>query len=150
MNLLNPTLSLQDGAQASYFEGLCDGNANNSGWYSDHLCPENRFREADHDANTGFAVTCVYGVTKEVLQISESVQEFMKRVRITKDFAQLTRPNGFPIWINGSAVSSIRAPLPNEYVAGVNTVVFTDNLTQGVKESPADVIAAINDHGGDL
>jgi len=105
---------------------------------------------ADHDANTGFAVTCVYGVTKEVLQISESVQEFMKRVRITKDFAQLTRPNGFPIWINGSAVSSIRAPLPNEYVAGVNTVVFTDNLTQGVKESPADVIAAINDHGGDL
>jgi hypothetical protein len=100
---------------------------------------------ADHDANTGFAVTCVYGVTKEVLQISESVQDFMKRVRITKDFAQLTRPNGFSIWINGSAVSSIRAPLPNEYVAGVNTVVFTDNLTQGVRESPADVTAAIND-----
>jgi hypothetical protein len=74
----------------------------------------------------------------------------MKRVRIAKDFAQLTRPNGFPIWINGSAVSSIRSPLPNEYVAGVNTVVFTDNLTQGVKESPADVAAAINDHGGDL
>jgi len=46
---------------------------------------------ADHDANTGFAVTCVYGVTKEVLQIRESVQEFLKRVRITKDFAQLTR-----------------------------------------------------------
>ena len=99
---------------------------------------------ADHDANTGFAVTCVYGVTKEVLQIRESVQEFLKRVRIT------TRPNGFTIWINGSAVSSIRAPLPNEYVAGVNTVVFTDNLTQGVKESLADVAAAINDHGGDL
>ena len=46
--------------------------------------------------------------------------------------------------------SSIRAPLPNEYVAGINTVVFTDNLTQGVKESLADVAAAINDHGGDL
>jgi hypothetical protein len=105
---------------------------------------------ADHDANTGFAVTCVYGVTKGALQISESVQDFMKRVRITKDFAQLTRPNGFPIWINGSAVSSIRSPLPNEYVAGVNTVVFTDSLTQGVKESPADVTAAINDHSGDL
>jgi hypothetical protein len=105
---------------------------------------------ADHDANTGLAITCVYGVTKEALQISEPVQDFMKRVRIAKDFAQLTRPNGFPIWINGSAVSSIRSPLPKEYVAGVNTVVFTDDLTQGVKESPADVAAAVNDHGGDL
>ena len=38
----------------------------------------------------------------------------MKRVRIAKDFAQLTRPNGLPIWINGSAVSSIRSPLPND------------------------------------
>jgi hypothetical protein len=70
---------------------------------------------ADHDANTGLAVTCVYGVTKEALQIEESVQEFMTRLRITKNFAQLTRPNGFPVWINGSAVDSIRAPLPNEY-----------------------------------
>ena len=114
------------------------------------FAPKVVFAIADHDANTGFAVTCVYGVTKEALQISEPVQEFMKRVRIAKDFAQLTRPNGFPIWINGSAVSSIRSPLPKEYVAGVNTVVFTDDLTQGVKESPADVAAAVNDHGGDL
>ena len=105
---------------------------------------------ADHDANTGLAITCVYGITKEALQISEPVQDFMKRVRIAKDFAQLTRPNGFPIWINGSAVSSICSPLPKEYVAGVNTVVFTDDLTQGVKELPADVAAAVNDHGGDL
>jgi hypothetical protein len=66
---------------------------------------------ADHDANTGFAVTCVHGITEDALQISEPVQEFMKRVRIAKDFAQLTRPNGFPVWINGSAVSSIRSPL---------------------------------------
>jgi hypothetical protein len=29
-------------------------------------------------------------------------------------------------------------------------VVFTDSLTQGVKESPGDVTAAINDHSGDL
>jgi putative ABC transport system substrate-binding protein len=52
---------------------------------------------ADHDANTGLAVTCVYGVTKEALQIRESVQEFLTRLRITNNFAQLTRPNGFPI-----------------------------------------------------
>ena len=105
---------------------------------------------ADHDASTGLVVTCVYGVAKETLQIRESVEEFMKRLRITKNFVQLTRPNGWPVWINGSAVSSIRGPLPSEYVAGVNTVVFADDLTQGVKELPGDVMAAINEHGGDL
>jgi hypothetical protein len=105
---------------------------------------------ADHDANTGLAVTCVYGVTKEALRISESVEEFMSRLRITKNFAQLTRPNDCPIWINGSAVNSIRAPLPNEFVTGVNTVVFTDDFMQGVKELPRDVAATINEHGGDL
>ena len=74
----------------------------------------------------------------------------MARLRIAKNFAQLTRPNGFPIWISGSAVSSIREPMPNEYVTGVKTVVFTDDFTQGVKELPADATVAINEHGGDL
>jgi hypothetical protein len=92
----------------------------------------------------------VYGVTKERLQISESPETFMRRLRIAKNFAQLTRPNDFPIWINGSAVNLIRAPLPSEYVTGVNTVVFTDDFAQGVKELPGDVATAINEHGGDL
>ncbi len=105
---------------------------------------------ADHDANTGAAVTCVYGINEGVLHISESVQAFMTRVGITKAFAQLTRPNGSPVWINGSAVSSICAPLPNEYVPAVKTLVFAGSLTQGVKEPPADVTKAINNHGGDL
>jgi len=103
---------------------------------------------ANHDADTGAVVTCVYGVTAAALKISEPVQAFMTRVRITKSFAQLTRRS--PVWINGPAVSSIRAPIPKEYVAGVNTVVFTDSLTQGVKELPSDVPKAINDHGGEL
>jgi hypothetical protein len=30
------------------------------------------------------------------------------------------------------------------------SVLRTDNLTQGVQEPPADVTAAVNDHGGDL
>jgi hypothetical protein len=104
----------------------------------------------DHDASTGEAVTCVYGITKSLLRISESVQAFMTRLKITKNFAQLTRPNGSPVWINGGAVSSIRAPLPNEFVAGVNTVVFADGLMQGVKETPPDVATSINGHGGEL
>ncbi len=105
---------------------------------------------ADHDANTGAAVTCIYGVNEGVLHISESVQAFMTRVGITENFARLTRPNGSPVWINGSAVSSVCAPLPGEYVPDVETLVFAGSLTQGVKESPADVTKAINNHGGDL
>jgi hypothetical protein len=92
----------------------------------------------------------VYGVTDTVLRISESVVAFMTRLKIMKNFAQLTRPNGSPVWMNGAAVSSIRAPLPNEYVAGVNTVIFASGLTQGVKETPADVTTSINSHGGAL
>jgi hypothetical protein len=105
---------------------------------------------ADHDASTGAAVTCIYGVTKEMLRINEAVPAFMARVKITAKFAQLTRPNGSPVWINGSAVSSLRAPLPGEYVAGVNAVVFTDALVQGVKESVEATTAALNAHGGDF
>lgn len=60
------------------------------------------------------------------------------------------QPNGSPIWMNGAAVSAIRAPLPNEYVAGVNTVVFASGLMQGVKETLADATASINSCGGDL
>lgn len=89
---------------------------------------------ADHDASTGEAVTCLYGLTNGTLKINESVQDFMSRVRIKANFAQLTRANGSPVWINGSVVSAVRAPLQNEYVAAVNAVVFTSALTQGVRE----------------
>ena len=105
---------------------------------------------ADHDAMTGATVTCIFGITKEMLRIAESVQAFMTRVKITAKLAQLTRPNGSPVWISGSAVSSLRVPLPGEYVAGVNTVIFTEVLVQGVREAPAAATSALNDHGGDL
>jgi hypothetical protein len=114
------------------------------------LSPRKRFRRSPTNANTGLAVTCVYGITKEELRIKESVGAFMRRLRITKSFRTTNPSEWFPAWINGSAVVSIRAPLPNEYVAGVKTVIFADSFTLGVKESPADVTAAVNDHGGDL
>jgi hypothetical protein len=56
------------------------------------FAPKGVAGHADYDANTGLAVTCVYGVTRETLRISESVEKFMRRLRITKNFAQLTRP----------------------------------------------------------
>jgi hypothetical protein len=105
---------------------------------------------ADHDASTGAAVTCVYGVTNDMLKISEGVQDFMNRLRITAKFAQLTRPNGSPVWINGSAVSSLYAPGPGEYVPAVKTLIVTPALTQGVQEGADAATKAINAHGGDL
>jgi hypothetical protein len=105
---------------------------------------------ADHDASTGEAVTCLYGLTNGTLKINKSVQDFMSRVRIKANFAQLTRANGSPVWINGSVVSTVRTPLQNEYVAAVNAVVFTSALTRGVRESPSNATSALNAHGGEL
>jgi len=104
----------------------------------------------DHDAVTGEAVTCVYGITVAALRTKEPAPTLMKRLRIAANFAQLTRPNGSPVWIDGASVSSLRAPLPDEFVDGVNTVVFASALTQGVKESPSVATAALNAQGADL
>jgi hypothetical protein len=105
---------------------------------------------ADHDAVTGEAVTCVYGITIGLLKTAETVQAFMARLEIAQNFAQLTRPNGSPIWINGAAVSSIRAPRPSEYVAGVSTVVSAGAMSFGVKEAANEATGLINAHGGEL
>ena len=40
------------------------------------FAPKGVLAPADHDANTGMAITCVYGVTKEALRISESATAF--------------------------------------------------------------------------
>ena len=105
---------------------------------------------ADHDATTGQAVTCIYGLSDKHVSVRESVPAIMARLKIGNNFAQLTRANGSPVWLNGSAVTLIRPPLPDEYVTGVNTVIFAAALTQGVKEPPDVVTTAINARGGDL
>ena len=105
---------------------------------------------ADHDADTGLAITCVYGILKARLEISETVAAFLNRLGITAQFAILTRPNGSNIWINGSSVSVIRQPLPYEYVPAVHAVVIAGSLTQGVSEDLAAATAAVNAHGGKM
>jgi hypothetical protein len=57
--------------------------------------------------------------------------------------AQLTRPDGSLVSINGAAVNSIRAALPNEFVPGVQTVVAMGEKRQGVKEDLATVAAKL-------
>lgn len=105
---------------------------------------------ADHNDTTGSAVTCVYGIPPSMLMIGETVRAFMQRVRIDKEFAQLTRPNGRPVWIRVTSVTAIRPPVRGEYPAGVKSVISTNSVTQAVKETPAAVTAALDAHGAKL
>jgi hypothetical protein len=100
----------------------------------------------DYDVLTHAFVTSVYGVRKAVLEISETPQEFMIRVNIQDNIAQLTRSTGRPIWINGNAVATLSEPLPNSYVDGVKTVIEIGSLRLGVADSVDDTTREINAH----
>ena len=75
---------------------------------------------SDHDPSTGKAVTCVYGISTAYLHIGESVQQLMTRLQIAANFGQVTRADGSPMWINNSAVTSIRSRVSTD-PAGVNS-----------------------------
>jgi hypothetical protein len=60
-----------------------------------------------------------------------------------KVVAKLTRPDGSPITIEAASVKSIRASFPNEFVPGVQTVIFTGEREQGVREDLATVVSAL-------
>ncbi|HUI94799.1 MAG TPA: hypothetical protein VLX44_03525 [Xanthobacteraceae bacterium] len=105
---------------------------------------------ADHNDTTGAAVTCVYGIPPSMLMVGETVPALLQRLKIEQDFAQLTRPNGWPVWIRGSSVTAVRPPAPGEYPAAVQSIVSTSSLTQAVKETPAEVTAALDARGGNL
>jgi len=104
----------------------------------------------DRDTSTGQAVTGIYGIAPAVVRIPETVDGFMTRVGIAARFAEFGRPNGSPIWISGTAVSALRAPLPDEYVAGVETVISVGKMSLGVVEDIAAVRDALNSHGAAL
>jgi membrane-bound lytic murein transglycosylase B len=62
--------------------------------------------------------------------------------------ATLTRPDGMPVSIDGTTVSSIRAAMPNEYAPGVQTVLAMGEKRQGVTEDLATVASILRSHGG--
>ena len=66
--------------------------------------PDDVFALGDHNDTTGEASTCVYGVIDEMVMIRETVPGFMQRVLNPGDFAQLTRPNNWPVWVRASAI----------------------------------------------
>ena len=103
---------------------------------------------ADHDADSGQAVTCVYGILKARVETAETVDALLNRLGIASNFVRLTRPSGYFVMICGAAVSVVRPPLPDEYVPEVNAVILVGSITQGVTENVANATAAINAHGG--
>lgn len=62
--------------------------------------------------------------------------------------ARLTRPNGAPVYVNGGAVVSVRAPLPGEYVAGVQSVLRVGRMMLGVREAVSQARSIVRAHGG--
>jgi hypothetical protein len=105
---------------------------------------------ADHDADTGDAVTTVYGLAGGRARIAESVHAFLRRIKVEANFGKLTRPNGTLVWINCKAVSAVRPPLQDEYGPDVRAVVSVGALTQAVKETPADVVRIVKALHGSL
>jgi hypothetical protein len=105
---------------------------------------------ADHDPDTGAAVTCIYGLSPPwgFIRISESVATFLARLGIVSWFVELTRPDGSPVWINAAAVLLLRKPLPGEYRADAKSVVFAGWLRQAVTQDPTSVKAAVESAGG--
>jgi hypothetical protein len=55
----------------------------------------------------------------------------------------VTAPNGHRLTINPALVRSVRAAEPGEYAPGVAAVIAMGHVQQGVKESPAVVLAEI-------
>jgi membrane-bound lytic murein transglycosylase B len=60
-----------------------------------------------------------------------------------KIVAKLTRPDGSPVTIDAATVDKIRAPFPNEFVSGVQTVVKIGERQQGVREDLATVASVL-------
>ncbi len=65
-----------------------------------------------------------------------------------RSLARLTRPDGSAVMVDAAAVIAVRAALPGEYAATVQSVVSIGRLRQGVRESAAAATAAIRSHGG--
>jgi hypothetical protein len=103
---------------------------------------------SDHDDSSAAAHTWVFGVPGGRALINETVDGFMKRLKIESDFAKLTRPDGWPVWIRAGSVSSVVAATPGESsvhtVKPIKAFVTVSGLRQAVAETVDDTRKAIN------
>jgi hypothetical protein len=96
--------------------------------------------------------TYVHGVDRGVLVTAEAAAALVARLGVSPPLAKLIRPDMTPVWIKGSAVSAIRAPLPTERrgPGAVNAVVMLgdlEQLHQAVHEDLATAERVLKAHG---
>jgi len=66
------------------------------------------------------AHTYVHGVERGVLVTAESAAALAARLGVNPPLAKLTRPNATPVWIKGSAVTTLRTPRHTARVSQLN------------------------------
>jgi hypothetical protein len=74
------------------------------------------------------------------------------RLGVNPPLAKLTRPNRTPVWIRGSAVTTLRAPLPTERQGpgDVNAIVILGDLRQAIPEDLTTAERVLNAHGAQV
>ena len=98
------------------------------------------------------AHTYVHGVERGVLVTAESAAGLAARLGVNPPLAKLTRPNATPVWIKGSAVTTLRTPIPTERQGpgAVNAVVILGDLHQAVHEDLATAERVLKAHGAQV
>ena len=107
-------------------------------------------------ADVATAHTIVHGIDRGALMTSEDAAALAARLPIAMPLAQLTRPDATPVWIKGSAVIALRAPLATERPSpgAANAVVILGGplgaLHQAVQEDVATAERVLNAHGANV
>jgi hypothetical protein len=96
--------------------------------------------------------TYVYGVTQAVLVTAEKPEALVACLGVKPPLAKLTRPDRSPVWVKGSAVTSVRAPLSTEQQGPgeVNAVLQVGSHHQSVREDLPTARGIIDTHGGNV
>ena len=94
--------------------------------------------------------TYVHGIDRGVLVTAEDAAALAARLPMHPPLARLTRSDLTPVWLKGSAVAEVRAPIPPERQApgSVNAVVILGGLQQAVHETAEAARTIVNAHGG--
>jgi hypothetical protein len=94
--------------------------------------------------------TYIHGIDRGVLVTAEDTAALVARLGVPPPLVRLTRPDLTPVWLKGSAVTGIRAPLATERQApgSVNAVVIVGGLHQAVHETIEAARAIVNTLGG--
>lgn len=104
--------------------------------------------------------TVVYGPTPAPIRADEDAGAFVERVRtavatpeLPQPFAQLTSPDGAPVWIKGGEVSAVFA-VPNKgkkaSASAPDVTVMVAGERPVVREAVAEARDELNTHGAKL